>query len=174
MERIATTQLSGHIEERVCIGGWLHRLRELSRVSFLIVRDGYGLAQVVIEDPATLAQLKALPNESVLLVHGQVVSNPSAPGGAEIHAPEIEVLSEATEAPPFDLYRPELNAQLPTLLDYAPVSLRHPAKRAAFRITAALCSSFRSTLGSAGFTEIQTPKLVASATESGANVFELD
>lgn len=174
MERITTTQLSGHIEERVCIGGWLQRLRELSRVSFLIVRDGHGLAQVVVEDPATLAQLKALPNESVLLVHGTVVSNPAAPGGIEIHAPEIEVLSAATEAPPFDLYRPELNAQLPTLLDYAPVSLRHPARRATFRITAALCSGFRSTLQESGFTEIQTPKLVASATESGANVFELD
>ena len=174
MERIATTQLSGHIEERVCIGGWLHRLRQLSKVSFLIVRDGYGLAQVVVEDPATVEQLIRLPNESVLLVQGLVVSNPAAPGGVEIHAPEIEVLSEAVVSPPFDLYRPDLKAQLPTLLDYAPVSLRHPAKRAAFRITAGLCSGFRSTLQGLGFTEIQTPKIVASATESGANVFELD
>ncbi len=174
MERITTTQLGRHIGERVCIGGWLHRLRQLSRVSFLIVRDGYGLVQIVIEDPATLAQLKALPNETVLLVHGQVVGNPAAPGGIEIHAPEIEVLSQALESPPFDLYRPDLNAQLPTLLDYAPVALRHPAKRAAFRISAALCSGFRTTLQGSGFTEIQTPKIVASATESGANVFELD
>lgn len=174
MERITTTQLSGHVGERVCIGGWLHRLRELSRVSFLIVRDGYGLAQVVIEDPATLDRLKALPNESVLLVRGEAVDNPVAPGGVEIHAPEIKLLSTVAEAPPFDLYRPGLNAQLPTMLDYAPVALRHPAKRAAFRITAALASGFRSTLQEMGFTEIQTPKIVASATESGANVFELD
>jgi nondiscriminating aspartyl-tRNA synthetase len=174
MERITTTRIPEHVGERVTIGGWLHRLRELASVSFLIVRDGYGLAQVVIDDPATLDGLRGLPNESVLLVRGTVVAQPAAPNGVEIHAPEIELLSAAAEAPPFDLYRPKLNAQLPTMLDYAPVALRHPAKRATFRISAALTSGFRSTLRAEDFTEIQTPKIVASATESGANVFELD
>jgi nondiscriminating aspartyl-tRNA synthetase len=174
MERFTTTRIPGHVGERVTIGGWLHRLRELSNVSFLVVRDGYGLAQVVINDAATLEQVRSLPNESVLLVHGTVVSELAAPNGVEIHAPEIEVLSAAAEAPPFDLYRPKLNAQLPTMLDHAPVALRHPAKRATFRISAALASGFRTTLQTEGFTEIQTPKIVASATESGANVFELD
>jgi nondiscriminating aspartyl-tRNA synthetase len=174
MERITTTQIPGHVGERVTIGGWLHRLRELSHVSFLIVRDGYGVAQVVIDNPATVEGLRALPNESVVLVHGTVVSEPAAPGGIELHAPEIELLGQAAEAPPFDLYRPSLNIQLPTLLDYAPVALRHPARRAAFKVSAALSSGFRSTLRAQGFTEIQTPKIVASATESGANVFELD
>ncbi len=174
MERIPTTQIHEHVGERVTTGGWLHRLRELSNVSFLILRDGYGLAQVVIEQPDVLAQVRELPNESVLLVTGLVISEPAAPGGIEIHQPAIEILSRAVESPPFDLYRPTLNAQLPTVLDYAPVALRHPAKRATFRIGAALLSGFRATMNGQGFTEIQTPKLVASATESGANVFELD
>lgn len=174
MERTATTRIHEHVGERVTIGGWLHRLRELSNVSFLILRDGYGLAQIVIEEPDVLEQVRELPNESVLLVHGTVVSEPAAPGGVELHHPAIEILSAAVEAPPFDLYRPSLSAQLPTILDHAPVALRHPARRATFRIGAALLSGFRSTLNARGFTEIQTPKLVASATESGANVFELD
>ena len=174
MERITTTRIPEHVGERVTIGGWLHRLRELASVSFLIVRDGYGLAQVVIDDPATLEQLRGLPNESVLLVHGTVVDEPTAPNGIEIHAPQIELLSPASESPPFDLYRPRLNVQLPTMLDHAPVALRHPAKRATFKVSAALASGFRSTLQAEGFTEVQTPKIVASATESGANVFELD
>ena len=174
MERFTTTRIPEHVGERVTIGGWLHRLRELSNVSFLIVRDGYGLAQVVIDDEATLEQVRGLPNESVLLVTGMVVSEPAAPGGIELHAPQIEVLSAAAESPPFDLYRPALHLPLPTMLDYAPVALRHPAKRAAFTISGALASGFRSTLRAEQFTEIQTPKIVASATESGANVFELD
>jgi nondiscriminating aspartyl-tRNA synthetase len=174
MERFTTTRIPRHVGERVTIGGWLHRLRELSNVSFLIVRDGYGLAQVVIDDAATLEQVRSLPNESVLLVHGMVVAQPAAPNGVEIHAPEVEILSAAAESPPFDLYRPKLNAQLPRMLDFAPVALRHPAKRAAFKVSAALSSGFRSTLQAQGFTEIQTPKIVASATEGGANVFELD
>jgi nondiscriminating aspartyl-tRNA synthetase len=63
---------------------------------------------------------------------------------------------------------------LPTLLDHAAVSLRHPRRQAAFRISAAAVGGFRSTLDEAGYVEIHTPKIVGSATESGANVFAID
>ena len=59
-------------------------------------------------------------------------------------------------------------------LDHAVVGLRHPARRALFRLSAGVMAGFRATLNGVGFTEIQTPKLVASATESGANVFGVD
>src|SRR5205814_5369815 len=75
---------------------------------------------------------------------------------------------------PFHLYRPELTAALPTLLDHAPVALRHPKLREVFRLSAAAVAGFRRTLDGLGFTEIHTPKLVGSATESGANVFGID
>ena len=70
--------------------------------------------------------------------------------------------------------RDRLNAALPTLLDHAVVLNRHPARRAVFRLAAAAMSGFRATLNARHFTEVQTPKIVASATESGANVFQLD
>jgi len=91
-----------------------------------------------------------------------------------VHAPTFRVLALPAAAPPIELRRPELKEQLPTLLDYAPVALRHPRKRAAFQIAAASLAGYRAGLDAHGFTEIQTPKIVASATESGANVFELD
>jgi nondiscriminating aspartyl-tRNA synthetase len=72
------------------------------------------------------------------------------------------------------LRRPQLNAQLPTLLDHAAVSLRHPPRRAIAQIAAVSAAGFRSTLDRQGFTEVFTPKVVASATESGANVFPID
>ena len=50
MERVWTTQLGAHVGERVRVAGWLHRLRLLSNFSFLILRDGQGLAQIFIDD----------------------------------------------------------------------------------------------------------------------------
>ena len=73
-----------------------------------------------------------------------------------------------------ELWRPTVDAALPTLLDHAAVTWRHPARRAAWQIAAASLRGFRSALDGLGFTEIQTPKLVPSATESGANVFGVD
>jgi nondiscriminating aspartyl-tRNA synthetase len=174
MQRITTVAIGGHAGERVQLSGWLHRVRTLSHVSFLILRDGYGTVQIVVEEPELAARVAAITPETVLSVEGLVVAEPQAPGGFEIHAPVVEIVSEAVEPPPFDMFRPTIKAQLPTILDYAPLSLRHPRQRALWRLAAASMAGFRSTLSAQGFTEIQTPKLVESATEGGANVFKLD
>jgi nondiscriminating aspartyl-tRNA synthetase len=174
MERTWTIELASVVGRRVRLAGWLHRFRRQSAVSFLVLRDAEGLAQVVVEDPAVVAQLAALPAESVLAVTGVAVARPEAPGGVELHEPAVEVIAEASEPPPFDLFRPVLTAHLPTILDHAPVALRHPRHRAYFQMAAALTHGFRATLRGLDFTEIQTPKLVAGATESGADVFSVD
>jgi nondiscriminating aspartyl-tRNA synthetase len=158
----------------VRVSGWLHRLRRLSSVSFLILRDAKGLVQIVVEDESLAEQLSRLYHESVLSVEGTIVANPQAPNGLEIHQPTVETLACAAEPPPFDLFRPTLKAALPTLLDYAALSLRHPRRQAMWRIAAATLRGFRETLNARDFVEVQTPKIVASATESGANVFTMD
>ncbi|MFN8503830.1 aspartate--tRNA(Asn) ligase [Kouleothrix sp.] len=174
MERVWTTQLGAHVGERVRVAGWLHRLRLLSNFSFLILRDGQGLAQIFIDDAALSARLAALRAETVLAIEGTVVAEPQAPGGVEIHAPAVEVLAEAAAPPPFDLFRPTVKAQLPTLLDNAPVGLRHPRQRGLFRMAAVSMAGFRAALAARDFVEIQTPKIVGAATEGGANVFRID
>ena len=88
--------------------------------------------------------------------------------------PDVSVIASVESATPVELRRPHLNAQLPTLLDHAAVSLRHPPRRAIAQISAASVAGFRATLDAHGFTEIFTPKVVAAATESGANVFPID
>ena len=173
-DRILSSQLGQHIGERVVLAGWLHRLRRLSGVSFLILRDRTGTAQVVIEDPAILDLLDGCQHETVLCVSGEVVQEAQAPGGVEIRQPIIEILTPVAEPPPIELFRPNLQAQLPTVLDHAAVALRHPRRQAIFRLASAAMDGYRRTLRAEGFTEIQTPKIVASATESGANVFEID
>jgi nondiscriminating aspartyl-tRNA synthetase len=174
MERIWTAELGQHIGERVLLAGWLHRLRNLKQLSFLLLRDAQGLAQVVVEDPVLIEQLSQLHNESVLEVEGLVVAEPQAPDGVEVHQPRVETLVPVNYTLPFDLYRPDIRAPLPVILDNAPVALRHPRHRVFFHLSAASMHGFRSTLRALNFTEIQTPKIVASATEGGANVFELN
>lgn len=173
MERIYTTEVKARVGERVRLAGWLHTLRRMGGINFLVLRDVKGTIQVVVdaERPAALAALEGLLPETVLAVEGTVVAEPQAPDGIELHDPVFEVLSPVSEAAPLSLNKPVLKANLPVFLDHAVVGLRHPAKRALFRLSAGIMAGYRATLNGLGFTEIQTPKLVASATEGGANVF---
>ena len=176
MERIRTVEVGEHVGERVRVAGWLHSLRRLGGVNFLVVRDGWGIVQVVTESEAELGPLQdSVPGvESIVAVEGVVVSEAQAPGGVELHQPRIEVITPVTEVPPVPLNKRNISASIGTLLDHAVVTNRHPARRAVLRLGAGVMAGFRSTLIERGFTEIQTPKIVAAATESGANVFKLD
>ena len=127
MERVLSSELGSHVGERVTLAGWVHHQRHLANVSFLLLRDAGGVAQIVVDDGSTAV----LVAESVVAVEGIVVAAAQAPGGFELHQPTVTVLSATATAPPFELRRRQLNAQLPTLLDHAAVSLRHPPIRAA-------------------------------------------
>jgi len=174
MERTLAAELSTQVGQRVRMAGWLHHQRQLAQVAFLLLRDRSGITQVVLTDQADREAIGALLAETVVEIEGTVVANDQAPAGVELIDPTVEVLTGPTTAAPFELRRPKLNAQLPTLLDHAAVSLRHPARRALAQVAAASAWGFRSALERAGFTEIFTPKVVASATESGASVFPID
>jgi nondiscriminating aspartyl-tRNA synthetase len=174
MNRTLTIALPACAGQRVVIEGWIHRRRRLANVAFLVLRDRSGVAQVVITDDAPRRQLEGLGEETVVRVEGLVVTNTGAPGGVELTEPAITALSAPAATPPIELWRPKLDVALPTMLDHAAVAWRHPAQQAVWRLAAASMRGFRSAPDSRGFTEIQTPKLVASSTESGANVFTVD
>ena len=174
MERTLASELSAQVGQRVRMAGWLHHQRQLAQVAFLLLRDRSGVAQVVVTDRASRDAVADLFPETVVEIEGTVMANEQAPAGVELTDPTVEVLTEPAIVPPFELRRPKLNAQLPTLLDHAAVSLRHPARRALAQIGGASVAGFRGALDEAGFTEIFTPKVVASATEGGANVFPID
>ncbi len=153
----------------VRLQGWVHRRRELSAMTFLVVRDRTGLAQVVVKDGTPVP-----PEETPVEVIGTATASSQAPGGVEVTAPTITALSDPAQTPPVELWRPSLTASLPTLLDHAAVTWRHPVQRARWELAAASLHGFRAGLDAGGFTEVHSPKLVESATESGANVFEVD
>jgi nondiscriminating aspartyl-tRNA synthetase len=151
-------------------------VRRLGGVNFLLLRDGWGTVQAVTEQEADLAPITQaeLQTESLIALEGLVVASAQAPGGVELQQLQITVLTPVREALPVLISKREVKAQLPVLLDHAVVTNRHPGRRALFRLSAGVMAAFRGYLNSIGFTEIQTPKVVASATESGANVFAID
>jgi nondiscriminating aspartyl-tRNA synthetase len=159
---------------KVRVEGWVHRRRVLATVTFLIVRDRSGLAQVVVRDARALEVMRGCGEESVVAVVGVVTRNPAAPGGVEVTEPQITLLGEPAQAPPVEVWRPVLDAGLPAVLDHAAVTWRHPVRRARWELAAASLRAFRAALDGWGFTEIQTPKFASSATESGATVFTVD
>lgn len=153
----------------VVLEGWVHRRRALARVTFLVLRDRSGLAQVVLPAGAEVP-----PEETTVRVTGTATANEQAPGGVEVTGARVVALTDDAATPPAELWRPALDVSLPTLLDHAPVLWRHPAQRARWELAAASLRGFRSGLDALGFTEVTTPKFVESATESGANVFAVD
>ena len=172
--RTWAADLPSHAGEPVTLGGWLHHKRALKSVLFLILRDASGLAQVVVDDPGTRTLVESMPHETVLTISGDAVASAQAPGGVEIHHPVVSVLSQPAAEPPIELFRPDMTAQLPTLLDEAAVSLRHPHRAAIQRVAAAAVEGFRSALRAERFVEIATPKIIGTTPEGGANVFTLD
>jgi nondiscriminating aspartyl-tRNA synthetase len=155
--------------EPVRLRGWVHRRREMSALTFLVVRDRTGLAQVVVRDGQSVP-----PEETPVEVVGTATANPQAPGGVEVTEPTITGLAEPAATPAVELWRPTLNVGLPTLLDHAATTWRHQRRQAIWQLAAASLHGFRAILDDSGFTEVQSPKLVESATESGANVFPVD
>ncbi|WP_134765286.1 aspartate--tRNA(Asn) ligase [Nocardioides sp. 1609] len=174
MRRTHTSDLTHAVPgEPVRLQGWVHRRRELAALTFLVLRDRTGLAQVVVrEDDAAWGAVP--PEETPVEVVGTATANARAPGGVEVTAATVTALGEHADTPVVELWRPTLNVALPTLLDHAATTWRHPHQRARWEIAAASLHGFRATLDAGGFTEVHSPKLVEAATESGANVFEVD
>ncbi|HUS14649.1 MAG TPA: aspartate--tRNA(Asn) ligase [Chloroflexia bacterium] len=174
MQRVRTTELAAHVGERVRLSGWLHQARAMGGINFLLLRDGYSIVQAVTEDAAAVAPLAGLLPETVIELEGTVAAEAQARGGFELHDPCLRVVTPVAEALPFPINKPMVKAAPTTFLDHAAVGLRHPAKRAMFRLAAGTMAAFREVLDGDGFTEIQSPKIGATATEGGANVFAVD
>src|SRR5258708_27111043 len=161
MERIQTVEVGSHVGERVRVAGWLHSLRLMGGLCFLVIRDGWGTIQAVAESEAELGAISVLQGsgmgvESIVAVEGLVVSQAQAPGGVELHQLQIEMIVPVTAVPPVTLNNRKISASLSTLLDHAVVTKRHSAPPAVLRLGAVAEARFRRTLRSRLFTKQQT------------------
>ncbi|PYE53101.1 aspartate--tRNA(Asn) ligase [Deinococcus yavapaiensis] len=166
--RVLIKELPSHEGQQVKLRGFVYTRRDLGGVQFLLLRDRSGVAQVVLSKTHL-----PMPESSVEVI-GKVVRQAKAPGGFEVQASNLHVLSEATEPPPVEMNKVEWHANPETLLDYRYVTVRGLKDRAALKVQATLVDAFRDYLSREGFTEIFTPKIVSAGAEGGANLFELD
>jgi nondiscriminating aspartyl-tRNA synthetase len=174
--RILSRDLKDHIGKPVHIEGWLHKKRLLGGLTFINVRDRSGLTQVVIDKKDEVEKLRGLQIGTVLTVEGTAVEEPRAPGGAELHDAKLEVLVPVEAEPPIEIDKPLSHKpdNLDTLFDYRVLGLRNLQEQKVFRIRAGLLRYLREFLTDHEFVEIQTPKILAGATEGGAEVFKVD
>jgi len=156
---------------RVC--GWVHRIRDLGGVKFVIVRDRTGFLQTVFKkgelSEELLKVVESLREESVVCVDGVLRRAPTREG-FEVAALSLNVLSTPVEPLPLEVHS-SLKAGLTTRLRYRWLDVRNPLVSKIFLLKAWVARKFREFYSSQGFVEIFTPKIVASGTESGANVF---
>lgn len=169
--------------KEITIYGWVRLRRDHGKLIFLDIRDRTGLLQVVVNPKVSEEAYRAtqsLRAEDVVEIAGKVNKRPEKAvnkdletGTVELEANAVRVIAKA-ETLPFDMGGNELNLELPTLLDYRSLTLRHPKIAAIFKVQETISASFRNTLKKEGFTEIFVPTIVPSATEGGAEVFPVD
>jgi len=169
MERVMCCDLKAYIGNAVTIKGWAHRVRSMGGIRFVLVRDRTGVAQVIAS--GTLAKEPALDAEAVVEVTGAVSPAPQVTSGVEIQAESIRVLSAPVAPLPFEVNLPDVQAGPESILNHRPIALRNPKVRAPFAVQSAICGAFREFLTGEGFTEVHTPKIVATGTEGGADLF---
>ena len=161
-------ELAAHVGAQVELRGWVHQRRDLGGIQFLHLRDRSGMVQCVFEG------IHPPLHESCVAVRGRVVANAKAPGGLELHADALGLISLATAPPPVELAKEAFHANPDTLLEYRHVTVRGLQAQATLKVQAELVRAFRTFLQEQDFTEIFTPKLVAAGAEGGANLFEVD
>ncbi|MGH7142194.1 MAG: aspartate--tRNA(Asn) ligase [Candidatus Saccharimonadales bacterium] len=174
--RILSNDVKNHVGEKLQVEGWLHKKRLLGGLTFINVRDRRGLIQVVLEDKTEVEKLRGLQIGTILKVNGTVVSESRAPGGAELHDASLEIMVPVSAEPPIEIDKPidHKAENLDTLFEYRVLNVRNLTEQTIFKIRSAMLGYLRDFLTDHEFIEIQTPKLIAGATEGGTELFKVD
>lgn len=171
MERVMINELNNYIDKKVLIKGWVHRIRKLSKVGFLILRDRTGIVQCVVD--LKNIDIKGIKNESVVELLGEVKSANNSTGTIELQVNELKVISLVKEDIPIEINGEELNINIDTMLNNRVLSLRHLKNNSIFKIQAALVQAFAQFLKEKDFTQVFSPKLVSEGAEGGTAIFEV-
>jgi len=176
MKRTLAIETPQKIGQEILIKGWVNARRDHGKITFIDLRDRSGILQVVFIGNE---EVKKLRQEWVLEIEGNVKARPEnmvnpdlTTGFVEVEAKKLKVLAEAKELP-FDMGGETLKVELPTMLDYRGLTLRHPKVQAVFKIQEEIVNSFRQVLMGLDFTEFQAPTIVPVATEGGAEIFPI-
>ncbi len=159
----------------VTVAGWVHEVRETSKITFLILRDNTGLAQVIgkkgeIDDK--IVKSMSLPKESVVSITGTVRANKESKKGFEIVPKVITNLNPLSAKVPFEVTG-KVPADIDVRLNNRFIDLRRLETSAIFSIESTVLNTFISHFATLGFRNIRTPSMIGEASEGGADVFEI-
>ncbi|MGH2902483.1 MAG: aspartate--tRNA(Asn) ligase [Solirubrobacteraceae bacterium] len=174
MARTLITELENHVGERVTVRGWVQVVRDQKRVQFVVVRDETGQVQTVLgkdEQPSALNEtVSALTSESAVTVTGTIVADERVKlGGLELQLEAVEVDSPAEPEVPI-----AADSALDKRIDWRYLDLRRPDRRLIFEVQTTVEHAMRDFWHKNGFVELHTPKLMGSASESGAELFKVE
>lgn len=171
MERVTIENLEKYIGEKILIKGWVHRVRKLKAITFIILRDRTGMVQCVVDN--NFMDISSLKLESVISIIGLLKEGNNTLNPFEVLIENLEVLNEVEEELPIEINKKELEVNLDTMLNNRVLSLRQEKKHSIFKIQGIIAEGFREFLAKQGFTEIFTPKIVAEGAEGGTDMFEI-
>ena len=160
------------IGQKVILGGWVEDLRKLGKMTFLTIRDVTGIAQVIVKGELN-AKIENLNRQSVLRISGTIQETKATDFDYEVNAEKIEVLAKAIHPLPIDPLG-RLESNIDTRLNSRAIDMRNQKTASIFKLRHHVLSSIRKTLTEKKFIEINTPKIIGSASEGGANLFSLD
>lgn len=168
MTRILSKELNQYIGKEATVVGRLYAVREMGGITFAVLQDRGGLVQAVFD-----RKLDAKPG-SIVSVAGTVKEEKRAPIGVELAGKTLTVIQAPAEDLPLDITKRELKVELPTLLDYRAITLRHETVRSIFKVADTMLAAYAQAMRAREFTEVKTPKILGAASEGGANFFTLD
>ena len=162
----------GNIGEEVTIAGFVSKIRNYGGLTFIDIRDHYGITQVVIRDEKLIEKYSKVPAESTIRVKGKVVErenkNSNIPtGDIEINGEEIEVLGRAKANLPFEINSDYRNNKEDLRLQYRFLDLRNSDIHKNIILRSKIMKDVRNYMDSLGFVEIQTP-IFANSSPEGA------
>jgi aspartyl-tRNA synthetase len=155
--------------QKVRVGGWVEDTRDIGKLAFAIIRDITGSVQVIATD-GNLQLLKNIPRQSAVIVSGLVQKSKAKDFPVEIKVEQIILLSRAVHPLPIDPTG-RVESASDKRLDSRALDLRNPKIAAIFSVRSFALHVIRKTLSSRSFIEVNTPKIIGSASEGGSNLF---
>ncbi len=161
---------------RVSLIGWVHEIRDLGGIKFILLRDVSGICQVTVRKEnlpqQLLEKIEDIGSEDVVYVEGLVKNQPKARLGVEVILEKIDILSRASRPLPYDVTG-KVSAGIDTRLDHRILDLRNPENNAIFKIADTVLAAAREFFRMNNFIEVRTPRIIVTATEGGAALFEV-
>jgi len=164
-------------KNKVLLKGWVHEIRDLSKVRFVILKDITGMIQITgvkdKTDPTIFKLMSKIPRESAIEVEGELQESQKAPGGKELLPDKIKIIAQAEQPLPIDV-GDYSKTELPKRLDYRFLDLHRKKTQAIFKVQSAIMQFYREFMIKEGAIEAQFPSVIGSSSEGGTDLFSVN